>query len=75
MSVESLGREEKWVQLVCRDLKESLVHLVQMGQRYGTAPSPLCAVKVKGEYSVPNYIIRSERHIMQDETNVWTHSQ
>lgn len=32
-SVEFLVREESWVQLVCRDLKEFLVHLVLMGQR------------------------------------------
>lgn len=31
--MEFLVREESWVQLVCRDLKEFLVHLVQMGQR------------------------------------------
>lgn len=32
-SVEFLVREETWAQLVCRELKESLVHLVQMDQR------------------------------------------
>lgn len=37
-SVEFLGREENWVQQVCRDLKEFLVHLVQMGQRYCYTP-------------------------------------
>lgn len=37
--MEFLGREESWVQLVYRDLRVSLVHLVQMGQR--VAPVPL----------------------------------
>lgn len=37
-SVEFLGREETWAQLVSRDLKESLVHLVQMGQREARVP-------------------------------------
>lgn len=39
-SVEFLGREERWVQMVCRDLRVSQVHLVQMGQRYFTTGSP-----------------------------------
>lgn len=34
-----LEREESWVQLVCRDLKEFPEHLVQMGQR--VVPVPL----------------------------------
>lgn len=38
-SEEFPGREESWEQLVCRDLRVSLVHLVQMGQR--VAPDPL----------------------------------
>lgn len=38
VSVEFLEREEKWAQLVCRDQKESLVHLVQMGQRVALVP-------------------------------------
>lgn len=38
VSVEFLGREENWAHLVCRDLKESLVHLVQMGQRVALVP-------------------------------------
>lgn len=33
VNVEFLEREENLVQLVCRDLKEYLVHLVQMAQR------------------------------------------
>lgn len=33
-SVVFLGRGENWVQLVCKDLKEFQVHLVQMDQRY-----------------------------------------
>lgn len=37
-SEEFLGREENWVQLVCRDLRESLVPLVQMGQRVALVP-------------------------------------
>lgn len=40
-SVEFLGREENWVQQVCRDLKEFLVHLVQMGQRVALVPPVL----------------------------------
>lgn len=36
VSVEFLAREENWVQLVYRDLKESLGHLVLMDQRYWT---------------------------------------
>lgn len=32
-SVGSLGREESWVPLVCRDLRVSPVHLAQMDQR------------------------------------------
>lgn len=46
--MEFLGREENWVQLVCRDLRVSLVHLVQMGQRYFTE-----AVTVKVEQFKP----------------------
>lgn len=41
-SVEFLGREESWVPLVCRDLRVSLAHQVQMGQRYWTEASPAC---------------------------------
>lgn len=37
-SVEFLGRGESWVRLVCRDLRASLVHPVQMGQRVALVP-------------------------------------
>lgn len=40
-SVEFLGREENWAQVVCRDLREFLVHLVQMGQRVALVPPVL----------------------------------
>lgn len=37
-SVEFLGREESWAQMVFRDLRVSLEHLVQMGQRVALVP-------------------------------------
>lgn len=37
-NVVFLEREESWVPLVCRDLRGSLVHLVQMGQRVVLVP-------------------------------------
>lgn len=37
-SVVFQGREESWVQPVCRDLRVSPVHLVQMGQRAVLVP-------------------------------------
>lgn len=41
MNVEILEREESWVQMVFRDLRVFLVHLVQMGPRYCTDESLL----------------------------------
>lgn len=37
-SVGSLEREESWVRMVYRDLRVSLVHLVQMDQRAALVP-------------------------------------
>lgn len=37
-NVVFLGKEESWVPLVCRDLRGSQVHLVQMGQRVVLVP-------------------------------------
>lgn len=34
VSVVFLGKEEKWAQVACRDLRVFLVHQVQMDQRY-----------------------------------------
>lgn len=45
-SVGFLGREESWVPPVCRDLRVSPVHLVQMGQRYCAEASPACSGEI-----------------------------
>lgn len=42
--MEILEREESWVQLVFKDLRVSLVHPVQMGQRYCTDESLLSLI-------------------------------